>query len=196
MPDSIEIIRTDRLDLVPFTAEFLRASLAGKLAEAQELLGAALPADWPDYPRVYRLRLSQLEADPTLLCWLMRGMALRSERRLIGHIGFHGRPGAESLRELSPGGVELGYTVHPDSRRQGFATEASEALMQWARREHGVTRFVVSISPENAPSLGLAAKSGFRRIGSHVDEEDGPEDIFERAVVLTHGTHGPSYRAE
>ena len=53
--------------------------------------------------------------------------------------------------------------------------------MRWAREEHGVRRFVVSISPDNLPSLGLAAKLGFQTIGSHLDEIDGPEDIFERS---------------
>ncbi len=182
MPDSIETIPTDRLDLVPFTAEFLRASLAGKLAEAEQILGAILPTDWPDYPRVHRLRLSQLEADPALLCWLLRGMVLRSERRLIGHIGFHTAPGPDYLSALAPGGVEFGFDVFAPYRRCGFASEAAGALMRWARARHGVTRFVVTISPENAPSLGLAAKFGFRRIGSHVDDEDGLEDIFERVV--------------
>jgi len=30
--------------------------------------------------------------------------------------------------------------------------------------------------------LGLARRLNFRRIGSHVDDEDGPEDIFERRL--------------
>ena len=41
-------------------------------------------------------------------------------------------------------------------------------------------RFLLSISPENAPSLALAEKLGFRKIGSKIDEEDGPEEIWER----------------
>jgi len=176
-----ETIRSARLDLVPFTPEFLRASLDGNLVEAQQLLGVPLPAGWPDIPDTYRRRLGQLEADPSLQPWLMRGMVLRSTNCLIGRIGFHDAPGAAYLQELSPGGAELGYTVFEEHRRQGFATEAAEALMRWARSEHAVTRFVVSVSPANTPSLGLAAKLGFHRIGSHIDEVDGPEDIFERA---------------
>lgn len=54
--------------------------------------------------------------------------------------------------------------------------------MEWAHRSHGVTRFVVSINPANAASLALAKGLGFNRIGSHVDKEDGPEDIFERRI--------------
>lgn len=109
-------------------------------------------------------------------------MVLREARRLIGHIGFHTGPGAEYLRELSPDGIEFGYTVFEEHRRRGFATEASDALMNWARTEHGFKHFVVSISPENVPSLALAAKFGFRKIGSHIDEVDGLEEIYERVV--------------
>ena len=175
-----ETIRSARLDLIPFTREFLRASLDGDLAEAERLLGAILPKVWPDYPTTCLLRLNQLETDPSILPWLMRGMVLRSTNRVVGHIGFHDAPGAAHLRELSPGGAEFGYTVFGEYRRQGFAEEAAVALMHWARTEHSVTRFVVSISPENAPSLALAAKLRFRLIGSQMDEIDGPEDVFER----------------
>ena len=177
-----ETIRSARLDLVPFEPEFLRASLAGDLVRAEQLLGAKLPADWPAPPDIYQLRLGQMEKDPSLLQWLMRGMVHRESGVLIGRIGFHTGPGPEYLRELSPGGIEFGYTVFEGHRRRGFATEAAEALMRWARMKHGITRFVVSISPENLPSRGLAAKFGFRRIGSHIDEVDGLEDIYERVV--------------
>jgi RimJ/RimL family protein N-acetyltransferase len=43
----------------------------------------------------------------------------------------------------------------------------------------GRTTFVVSIRPDNAASLSLAAQLGFVKIGHHIDEVDGWEDIFE-----------------
>jgi len=101
---------------------------------------------------------------------------------MVGYIGFHTAPDPEYLAELAPGGIELGYTVFAAHRRQGYAREACAALMQWARQEHGVDRFVVSISPDNVPSLRLAESFGFRKIGSHMDEIDGLEYIFERRV--------------
>ena len=64
----------------------------------------------------------------------------------------------------------------------GFASEAAEALMQWAAEEHGVRCFVVSINPENKPSLRLARRFGFRRVGTVLDPEEGMEDIFLREV--------------
>jgi RimJ/RimL family protein N-acetyltransferase len=176
-------IPTLRLDLVSMTAPFLAASLRGDRARCSSLLGVEVPEAWLANLGWAQRRLEQLREDPGLQPWLLRGMALRRERRMVGHIGFHGRPGAEALAALSPGGVELGYEVFAPDRRRGYAREACVGLMDWARDAHGVTRFVVSISPTNVPSLALARGLGFRRIGSHVDEEDGPEDIFERRAV-------------
>jgi ribosomal-protein-alanine N-acetyltransferase len=174
------VIHSRRLDLVPLTPPVLQALLTGDFSTAGRLLGAAVPVEL-DIPRdAMALRLSQLEDDPGLQPWLMRAMVLREEGIVVGDIGFHAAPGHECLAALAPGGAELGIGVAPAWRRQGMAFEASEALMHWAWTNHGVRHFVVSISPENGPSLGLAAKLGFRKIGSQMDEIDGPEDIFGR----------------
>ena len=175
-------IQSGRLDLIPLTPAVLRAVLAGNQSEAGELLGIATPVDW-EIPRyAIELRLSQLEANPGLQPWLLKAISLRGQGILVGHIGFHTAPGAEYLSELSPGGVEFGFGVLEPWRRRGIAMEASEALMRWASDVHQVKRFVLTISPDNLPSLGLAAKLGFRKIGSQLDERDGPEDIFEKIV--------------
>ena len=102
---------------------------------------------------------------------------------MIGHIGFHTSAGAQYLEQWSPGGVEFGFTIFPPHRRKGYAREASLALMRWARGVYDVTSFVVTISPGNGPSLALAADLGFVRVGAHVDEVDGPEDVLVLNVV-------------
>ena len=172
------IIATPRLDLIPLSPAFLEASLAGDVAAAEGLLGLTIPADWFDNAGLLQMRLDQLRQDPGLQPWLLRVMALRADKTVIGHIGCHTRPDPDYLRELAPGGVEFGYSVFPPYRRLGYATEACMGLMQWAHNEEGVDRFVLSISPKNEPSLRLAARFGFHRISSHIDEEDGPEDIY------------------
>ena len=175
-------IHSARLDLIPLTPPVIRALLAGDHGEAGQLLGVRWPADCDIHRDALELRLGQLEAAPGLQHWLMRAMVLREERVVVGHIGFHSAPGHESLEDLAPGAVEFGYEIMAAYRRRGLATEAIEAMMRWARDGHGVPRFVVSISPENGPSLALAAKLGFQKIGSHMDACDGPEDIFERVL--------------
>ncbi len=154
---------------------FIEAILGSRRKDAEAIVGLKLPSDWPDEhdARFLRLRLEEMQGDPDTQQWLVRAMALRApERPMIGHIGFHGPP--EVI-----GRAEMGYTVIPDFRRRGYAMEAAEALMSWAQREHGVERFFVSISPDNAPSLAMAAKMGFRQVGEQMDEEDGLEYVFE-----------------
>jgi [ribosomal protein S5]-alanine N-acetyltransferase len=178
-----DAIRTNRLDLIVMTPDFLRASLRGDLREAEKHIGLTLPETWPDIQGVLTLRLGQLKSDPTLQPWLLRAIGLRSSREMIGHIGFHTSPGADYLKQWSPGGAEFGFTVFPPHRRNGYAREASLGLMQWARDVHGVMSFVVTISPHNEASMALAGGLGFKRVGAHRDEVDGSENVLVLNVV-------------
>jgi RimJ/RimL family protein N-acetyltransferase len=51
------------------------------------------------------------------------------------------------------------------------------AFIAWAKTQ-GLEGVILSIQPGNAPSLALAAKFGATKIGSQIDERDGPEDIY------------------
>jgi RimJ/RimL family protein N-acetyltransferase len=161
--------------------DVLRHLLARDQAAAESLLGAPIAGDLDISDYALEMRLAQLDDDPGLQPWLLRALVLRDHNIVIGTIGCHTAPGPEYLAELSPGAVEFGFGIIEPWRRQRFAAEASQALMRWAHDHHHVTRFILSISPENSASLGLAAHLGFSKIGSHLDEIDGPEDIFEKS---------------
>jgi RimJ/RimL family protein N-acetyltransferase len=173
-----EFIQSERLELRPMTPDFLIASLSGDRLAAAGRLGVSVPDNWPDIPEILSMRLQQLREDPMLQPWLLRAMCHREERAMIGHIGCHTAPGADYLKEWMPGAIELGFTVFAPHRRQGYAEEAARALMGWATETQGIRKFVLTIAPNNFPSQSLAAKLGFERIGSHVDEVDGPEDVL------------------
>jgi len=161
---------------------FLDLSFKGDLATASRLINLTIPSDWLEAKWLMEMRLIKMRENPALEPWLLRAIGLCETKRMIGFIGFHTLPGAEYLNSYAPGSVEFGYTIFPDYRRKGYASEAAQALMDWANREHGVTRFVVSISPANEPSLRLARKFDFRKVGSFTDPEDGMEDVFLREV--------------
>jgi RimJ/RimL family protein N-acetyltransferase len=172
MPDTIQ---SARLELVLMTGDWMEAVLAGEVARADAIGGFHVRDGWPDDhdANFLRMRLAQIREDPSNEQWYARAMMLISTREMIGHIGFHGPPRDDRS-------LELGYTVFPEHRRLGYAVEAAEALMTYARAEHTVRRFVLSVSPENAPSLGMAEKMGFKRCGEQWDEEDGLEWVFEK----------------
>lgn len=177
-PDSAPRIETRRLSLDLLAPATLRAIAAGRLEEASHLAGCDL-TPFPEAERdIAAIRLRNLEADPAYLPWSLRILRLKPELGFVGYFNFHSRPDPEYLRELAPGAVELGYFVLPTHRRRGLAEETAQGMMDWAARAHGVARFVVSISPENAPSVAMARKLGFARIGGHIDDIDGYEDIL------------------
>jgi RimJ/RimL family protein N-acetyltransferase len=52
-------------------------------------------------------------------------------------------------------------------------------LMDLAEERAGIRHFVLSVAPDNEPSLAIIHKLGFVRTGEHIDEEDGLEHVFE-----------------
>jgi ribosomal-protein-alanine N-acetyltransferase len=172
-----DTVRTKRLELVWLSPELLEELLAGRREKAERIGGFAIPDDWPDEHdgRFLALRLRQTHEDPGRGPWYVRAIVLPEQRRMIGHIGFHGPPGVNALRD--PEAVEIGYTVFPEHRRRGYAGEAVVALLEQARAQ-GVRRFVASVAPENEPSLAIVRRLGFTEVGRHWDDEDGEELEF------------------
>jgi ribosomal-protein-alanine N-acetyltransferase len=173
---SVPSIHTKRLELVSMSVPFMRALAARDLDGAEREIGARVPAWLPGQLEDFvQYRLGQLSVDPSIRLWLGRAMVLvdgEGVRRVVGTVGFHGAPDER-------GRLEVGYSVDPMYRRQGLAREAVRAMFDWAAKEHGVRSFIASISPTNQPSLRLAAGFGFAQTGSHMDELDGLELVFE-----------------
>ena len=158
--------------------DFLEACLKGDMESASQMIGLVLASEWLEAKWLMELRLKQMRENPALELWVLRAIGLHETRTMIGHIGFHTLPGAEYLKPYAPDSVEFGYSIFPNYRRMGYASEAVRAIMDWATREHGVTHFIVSISPTNEPSLRLAQKFGFHRVGTATDDQGRVEDVF------------------
>jgi [ribosomal protein S5]-alanine N-acetyltransferase len=174
--DPVPPILTPRLELVSMTVPFMEALLAGDTAMASAEIGAAVPDNLRDHLEDFlRYMLAQVVADPSIRRWLGRAMVLPDPdgtRRVIGTIGFHGPPDDR-------GRLEIGYSVQSSFRRRGFAREAVRAMFDWAATEHGIRRFIASISPTNEASLALARGFGFVQTGEQMDEIDGLELVLE-----------------
>jgi RimJ/RimL family protein N-acetyltransferase len=160
---------------VELSSTAMRALLADDLAAASAETGYELgdafltdAAKW-----LWQYRVDQMAADPTSIGWLVK--LVLSEPGVIGYAGFHGPPDAAGM-------VEIGYTVDPQYRRQGYARAIVAALLELAASKPEVHTVRASISPTNAASLATIAGFGFLEAGEQWDEEDGLELLFERPV--------------
>jgi len=170
------VIQGPRLDLVVLPGAFLDAYLADDLPRAHRLAGFDFPDGFARGDAWIGIRRNQVLADPAWEPWSLRAMVLREERRMVGFASFHGPPGVNSLD--APEAAEVGYTVLPEFRGRGYATETCRSMLEWARREHGVRHFVSSIEPANAASIAVIRKLGFAPLEFVMDGEA----IFELVV--------------
>lgn len=147
-------LRTERLTLVSLTPELARKALEDR-EELGRILGAHVPVSWPgaDFARVLpRIADSATETSTRLIVHT-------EDRTVIGETGFHGPPDGT-------GAVEVGYSIIPEYRGQGFAFEATRALIEDAFATPGVRRVVAECLDDNRASLRVLEKLGMRRIGS------------------------------
>ena len=129
--------------------------------------------------------------------WRPRGIVHDGE--LIGHAGFHQPPttieialgDASFVGDIEPvagGVVELGYTVFPEHRGRGYATEATAALIEWAWATGEVSTVLATVSPANPASRRVVDRLGrFIQIGQTRDDENGAELVFRRDRSLDDG---------
>ncbi|HYX76629.1 MAG TPA: hypothetical protein VE757_05580, partial [Gaiellaceae bacterium] len=89
-------IESERLRLVPLSAELIAALIGDGETPF------ATPDDWPDLhdSRFLRLRLRQLRADPARAGWPVFAIVLPEAGDMIGHIGYHGPPGANARSDV------------------------------------------------------------------------------------------------
>ncbi len=118
--------------------------------------------------------------------WAMLGYGywtaqLRKTGEIIGEVGF-----ADFLRGITPdisGGPEAGWIIAPSVWGQGYASEAVKAIHDWlddARPD----RSTCIISPQNAASIRIAEKLGYRKFAES-DIDGDAISMFERDSPVT-----------
>jgi [ribosomal protein S5]-alanine N-acetyltransferase len=123
----------------------------------------------------WRRRARQVVDTPADLAWVTGLLVDEDTGEVVGKAGFHAAPDENGL-------VEVGYAVDPAYRRRGYARAALLLMIERARSDPSVRVFRVTVSPDNAASLGLVAQLPFVEVGEQWDDEDGLETIFELPV--------------
>jgi RimJ/RimL family protein N-acetyltransferase len=79
------------------------------------------------------------------------------------------------LRRDSLDDADLGFALIPEAWSQGYACEASRAVLGRARDEHGLSRVVAITAPDNDASIRVLEKIGFRFEEMIRVSDEGPE---------------------
>ncbi len=80
---------------------------------------------------------------------------------IVGDMALH-------LDEAGHNG-EIGYTLHPWARGNGYATEASLAILEYGFGVWGLHRFEASLDPRNEASRRVLERLGFRHEGTLIE---------------------------
>jgi ribosomal-protein-alanine N-acetyltransferase len=159
-------MRTARLELVAARLEHLDAELGGP-GRLKNLLGAEVLPSWPpgEYDRhaieFFRDRLTEggEAVAPWYVWYAIQPATPGCPATLVACGGYFGPPSPD-------GTVEIGYSVVPEWRRHGFATELVQALTKRAFDDMAVRRILAETTVENAASLRVLGRCGFRRMGT------------------------------
>lgn len=148
-------LTAERLDLLTLDPR-AAAALPDDRARAARVIGAQLAADWParDLLDVLPMQASASPENARFGVWVI---IERDTNTVVGDIGFFGPPGADQT-------VEVGYSVVPDRRLRGYATEAARTLLEWALGQSGINRVVAGCDSTNLPSVRTLERLGFARV--------------------------------
>jgi ribosomal-protein-alanine N-acetyltransferase len=160
------VLRTARIDLIAMTPDHCRAELQAP-ARLGERLGVVVPASWPpglhdrDAVTFFLARLT--EGGAPAIGWYGWYAVLRAAdgqaATLVASGGYFGPPTGD-------GTVEIGYSVAPEWRARGLASEIVEALVARAFATPGVRRVAAEAHEENSASRRVLARCGFRQVGT------------------------------
>jgi [ribosomal protein S5]-alanine N-acetyltransferase len=175
-------LSTSRLLLVPMSLPMLEAVIANQRAVAEEMIGASFPEAWPGeelISRAFPYSMAAVRAAPERRLWgdslVLRKQRDGSRPRVVGSVIFHGLP--------ANGVAEVGYGIDEDTRGQGVATEATEACVEWALRQPGITAVQATTFPWHLASLGVIRKLGMQPAGTREHDTLGELLVFERRVA-------------
>lgn len=160
---------SDELVLVPATIDHVRAELHAP-ETLPILLSAVVPREWPpgeydeDAMRHFLERLSDgsTEAQGWYNWYAVKRSQADPRAVLVGAAGYFGPPDAAST-------VEVGYSVLPQWRMRGYASQMLQALVQHAFSTRRVERVIAHVATSNPASVAVLRRCGFMAVGMGIE---------------------------
>jgi RimJ/RimL family protein N-acetyltransferase len=175
---STEVLKTDRLDLhlIPPLELFM-------LHEDPDNAELLSDRDFTnphnelthEHSGPLRWRVPQVKENPDVNIWFIRWIVLRETKEVVGSISFHAPPDEVGM-------IEIGFGICEPCRNNGYGKEALLGMWKWVIDQPGVKTLRYTVSATNGPSMTIINSLGFAHIGQQIDEDDGPEEIYEMSV--------------
>jgi ribosomal-protein-alanine N-acetyltransferase len=186
------ILETARLLIRPFVMEdlpnvhrLLDIELHDAALHADKMGSMAERAAWLQWSVLNYVQLAKLYQPP----YGDRAAVLKSSGQLVGICGFVPCLAPfELLPGFSPGDssgrsgryspeIGLFYAISPSQRRQGYASEAAQALVDYAFEHLHIKRVVATTDHDNVASLGV-----MRKLGMRIEKNPRPEPSWLQVV--------------
>lgn len=153
----LQIIETPRLNLIPLSLNLKKALLENR-AKFTEMVNFNVPEGWPgpDFAEALPFFIQEMEKSPDTI-W--DGMIVhKTDATIIGDMGFMGGPDED-------GSIEIGYSILPEYRNQGYATEMARGLINWAFQQPSIKAVQAECLNDNLSSVRVLEKVGMSQIG-------------------------------
>ncbi|MCW5318304.1 GNAT family N-acetyltransferase [Nostoc sp. KVJ3] len=155
----MENVVTKSLYLVPFTQEIIKAAIIGNPELARVLAVTVLP-NWRNeiFGKSLPTIADILCENPLQSEWGWGSLIIhKAEKTLIGYLMLKILPDPT-------GSVEIGYIIVPSYRQQGYASEATKAMMDWTLCQPGIEKVTAGCDADNIASKRVLEKIGMRLI--------------------------------
>jgi len=164
------MIQTANLKLIPCELQHFEAILKDQ-KQLEQMLDVTVYDDWFDFPGVagieaIRFSHEYLKANPNALGWWMYFFIHAKDNVLVGQGGYKGKPDDSGM-------VEIGYAIIPAYRRRGLATEAAQALVDYAFSHPHIERVDGHTLPERNGSTRVLERVGMEQVGTAHDPDVG-----------------------
>lgn len=157
-------LNTERLTLLPATIPHLQALMEGH-DHFWSQFGYRVVDGYLDFPDALPFSLQALWSGLASPEWWTYLFLHKAERALIGIGGYKGAP--------CDGVAEIGYCIAPAFRGQGYATEATGALVRHAFAQPDVEVVRAHTLAELNASNSVLDRCGLAKVSAFTDTEAG-----------------------
>jgi RimJ/RimL family protein N-acetyltransferase len=163
-------LKTARLRLVAITPAMLKADELrdGSFTLLAKLLEADVTAEWPPEhwePHVLHFIVKQFAEEPRTRGWHRYVLLPKARGFMPGYV-LIGAVGAFPKME---GDAEIGYSTLPGFQRQGYGTEAAQALVAWLLRQKDVRSVSAQTYAAMPESIKVMERCGMTFVGDGDD---------------------------